>query len=195
MPVVSGEKCIGVLTLYSAHTEAFSEEQQGIVSAVLQHSAPALAMALAMATRSDINTGGKEVRRNSESRTDALLYIRVTAPRAEGGASVDAVTDSLTEVLLQGIGATDSLIRPSSKELLVVLRGMTASAAAKAGDILREKIARHAERALGLAATDVFVSPLLTAAPELAEENIVRLVRLRYASDTEDEGPPDRRVH
>ena len=191
IPIVSDDKCVGVLTLYSAHPDAFSEEQQGLVMAVLQHSGPALGTAI----KADLNFGDtKDTRRTSELRTDALLYIRVNFPRIEDSASPRTITDSLSELLLNEIGRSDSLIRPSAKELLVVLRGVTASAGTVAADRLREKIMQHVQETSSPSKVQVFVAPVLTTTPELTEESIIKLVRLRYAEGNDD-GSPDRRVH
>ncbi len=75
----------------------------------------------------------------------------------------------------------------------MVLRGLTAATAAATAEQIRERVVHYIEQSRQLEAGDVFVAPLVTAAAELGEENMIRLVRLRYSTqDTNDNSAPDR---
>lgn len=183
IPVVSQGNCVAVVTLYSAYANAFSEEQERVVGTIVSHSAPALAAAL----RPSDGAAPKELARSSESRTDTLLYVRLESG-ADPTKHQERLAESIKQVIMRELSSEDTVLQPSAAELLVVIRGMTPATANATGTRIREKVALQIERMLGLNSRSVYIAPLLTTPAELEEETIVRLVRVRYAPDIEDDG-------
>ena len=172
IPVVFEDQCVAVVTLYSTHADAFSEDQERIIEAVCRHTAPAIHASLGIPSSS----GNNEVRINKEPRNDAILYIRLGRELSDDD-ETQGIATSIFDALNEEIRSPDTIIRPSNLEFVVVLRGLNESSATAARDRIRDRIITFVNDTGSFDTGQVFVAPLVTASAELGEETMIRLAR------------------
>jgi putative nucleotidyltransferase with HDIG domain len=185
VPIVHREDCIGVIAFYSSGTNAFSEDHQRLAEAVAQQTAEVIASTQAATQPSS------RVQSKPTEGAFGILYIRVR----DQGDELQQASTLLAEAekyLKQNIGSEDSIERPSTQELVVVVKGSQSDTAQIAAARLQGRLEALLDKRPSQDRRLIYVALSHTPDMGLGAETAIRIARLRFeATETSrDESPP-----
>jgi GAF domain-containing protein len=189
VPIVHRDECIGVIAFYSSGTNAFSEDHQRLAEAVARQTAEVIASSHASTQPSS------RVQSKTTEGAFGILYIRVRDERDERQ-KTSSLLDEAEKYLAQNIGSEDAIERPSSQELVVVVKGSQSDTAHIAAARLQGKLEALLDKRPSQERRMVYVA--LSHMPDtgLGAETAIRIARLRFeATETSREESSPGSIH
>ena len=190
VPIVYRDESIGVLTLYSSGTNAFTEDHQRVAEAVAAQTAETIAAANSGAQNEQ---SGPKATAAEASSVAAVIYVRL---RDETASAFERFLTQIEQYVGQNIEAGDSMLRPTPSELLVVVKAPNDLTAATTAARLQGKLEAFIERMPTASKNWIYVgvSHAMDATESLA--TAVRIARLRFgAIKKPDDGSPSKSIH
>ena len=183
VPLVHRDECIGVLTLYAATQDAFSEDHQRLAEAASAQAAEILATLQANETQGGIDNS----RRSETKKSLGIVYVR---SRDANGPAALLLTE-LEQYIRKQVHTNDAVLRPGRSEIVAVVEGADESAAIVTAARLQGKLEAFLERMP--AEERVFIHIGVSSATDLPGniDTAIRIARLRFAaSDDADQTSP-----
>ena len=193
VPIVYRDESVGVLTLYSSGSNAFTEDHQRVAEAVAAQTAETIAAANSGA-QSD--QSGPKATAAEGSSVAAVIYVRLRDESETGKSTFEAFLTQIERYVGRNIEAGDSMLRPTPSELIVVVKAPDDLKAATTAARLQGKLEALIERMPTANNNWIYVgvSHAMDATESLA--TAVRIARLRFgAIEKPDDGSPSRSIH
>ena len=188
VPIVHRGECLGVLTLYAAGNNAFSEEHQRVAEAIAGQSAETIASV----TSSAAEGVAVESRSPQSPHAIAVLYLRLRGQHSGHSSAIESFAQ-LEQYVTRNVQPGDSVLRPTEDEIIVTIKGADAASAGLAAARIQGKVEAFIDRSTEEGVIYVATSH---AGESTTVDAAVRIARLRFAAnDKDDDQPPAGSIH
>ena len=180
VPIVHKNDCVGVLTLYSVGSDAFSPDHQRVAEAVAAQTAEQLS-SVSATQRLPAGAGS-----TSDPRSVHVVYVRMRESEDLTEETTNVTFSELEQYVVKNIGATDLVERPTRQEIVVLIKRGDFGVAAMAAARLQGRIEAFLERLPASERNRVFISVSHSEA-ETNLNDAIRFARLRFAASEEND--------